>query len=1853
MLNLPGYQILEQIYDSHKSRVYKGCRDEDSQPVILKLLKQDYPTPKDISRYQQEFEILYNLNIDSVVQAYALKSYQNTLVIVLEDFGGISLSDYLQTQHFTLEQFFPLAIKITETIGEIHGAHVIHKDLNPSNIVWNQATNEIKIIDFGISSRIAEPTNGSKPTATTLEGTIIYMSPEQTGRMNRSVDYRTDFYSLGMTFYEMLTGQLPFQITDLTDHIELVHCHIAKQPVPAHKINPDIPKSVSDIILKLLAKTPEERYQSAWGLREDLARCLREIENSGAIAEFTLGTQDISEQFHLPQKLYGRELEIKTLLNAFDRVVQGEKSLVILSGETGIGKSSLVQEIYQSITQKQGYLLTGKFAANQPERSDSARPPGRSLQGIPQAFAGLIRQLLTESQAQLNHWQTKLREVLADQVQIIMEIIPELKLMLNQPENPLTIDPNYLTDSPEIEGDLTGNLYREQMDRVWLNFIRVFCHQTHPLVIFLDEIHWADSGILKLLEMIMLDPEIEHLLLILAYREYETVETREMPLDGFHQYLETLQQAQIRIDYLRLNPLTYEQIINLMAETLQQHDDSVKSLAGIVFWKTAGIPCLVRQFLKTLYEEKLLKFEYHKSPGKTVQKPRWTWDIEQVKSIELANAISELPVYQLRKLPEATQQVLHLAACLGNSFDLQTLSRLYEKPIRETFEVLWPGIQEGFILPQSELETIEIEAHDTFLLFEEFKFCSHRVQQAASEMIENEEIQKKINLKIGNFLKSQNLINSKKQLFQIVENLNNAKDLIVDRSDQIELAELNLKAAKSSQAQNDYDLAREYLTNARFFLNPDNCWENHYELAIDLYKMFAEVELATDRFDQAEDHLYLLIEKLKYPIEKSEIAYQIIQHYWQVSKHKQAILLGRKALKWLGIEIPNSEEDICQQITEEVHRINKYLSSRSIENLISQDPPINLAKQMLIKLLTTLSLAAKPISQNLFDLLIVLSVHLSVQYGHLPESAYAYAAYSVILAAVFDDDRSSHEFGELAFSLSKKLHDPICQCLTYNLYANAISIWFKPISFANSINTQGYEIAREARDLGLARDFLMNQCVNYFYQGKFLAHLMADLNHCLELNYSGSSRWTTESILASEMAIANLTGQTSDQFTFATRKYSEDEYLNSENYHQDLAGVSLYKLYKMQILYLYEDYKNALKLAENLEKFINYLRGTIAKFEYIFYYSLILSSLYKKVSDDQKVNFLMRLVNYQKILKKWEQNCPDNFRAKFLLVKAEIARINGNIVEAMNSYDYAIQLVQGHEYIQIRALADELAAKFWLEQKKEAFATLYLEKARACYQIWGAKRKVEDLESKYAAFLPMNPAEKAKVIDQIKPSSTLSSPLVSTLSRTTTYMSSNSEVAILDLATVMKASQAISEEIVLDKLLEKLMKILMENAGAQKGFLILESQGKLLIEAAGTMVTDTLKESSIPDLTIQVLQSISIEESDPEAAKIPMAIVNYVARTKENVVLRDATQLGKEFSALEESSSITDLYRQFINDPYLQKYQTKSILCAPLMSKGELYGIIYMENNLTPGAFTPDRLEMLNLLSSQAAISIENSRYYTEMAALNKAYERFVPRQFLHFLKKKSIVDVQLGDNVQQEMSVLFSDIRAFTTLSESLTPAENFKFINSYLSSMEPAIVENNGFIDKYIGDAIMALFPGGADDSVEAAISMLRRLWEYNQGRERAGYVPIEIGIGINTGDLMLGTVGGNSRMDSTVISDAVNLASRLEGLTKIYGVSLLISHQTFLRLSNATNYNIRIIERLKVKGKSHEVAVFEVFDGDEPELREQKLMTSSLFEEALMLYYRKAYQEAEKLFQDCLRQCPKDRAIRVYLERCQSNL
>jgi class 3 adenylate cyclase/GAF domain-containing protein len=646
-------------------------------------------------------------------------------------------------------------------------------------------------------------------------------------------------------------------------------------------------------------------------------------------------------------------------------------------------------------------------------------------------------------------------------------------------------------------------------------------------------------------------------------------------------------------------------------------------------------------------------------------------------------------------------------------------------------------------------------------------------------------------------------------------------------------------------------------------------------------------------------------------------------------------------------------------------------------------------------------------------------------------------------------------------------------------------------------------------------------------------------------------------------------------------------------------------LNKLILSYLFEQYTEAVSISVNAEAYLRNVSGSLLVAHFYFYDSLAYLAVYPTAAKAGQVIYLKKVLTNQRKMKKWANYAPINHLHKFYLVEAEKYRVLGKDVLAMDYYDRAIALAKENEYIHEAALAYELAAKFYLSKGKELTARSYMQEARYCYQLWGAIAKVKDLEKRYSQLLGINqPGLKD--------------------TKTTTIITGKGSGLNLDIATVMKASQAISGEILLDKLLFNLMNILIENAGAQKGYLILENQGKLLIEAEGAIASEQ----------VTVLQSIPLEAR--HTVPLPVAIINYVARTKEIIVLNDATHEGK-----------------FLNDSYIKEKEPQSILCVPLINQGKLIIIIYLEHNSATGVFTPERVEVLKLLSGQAAISIENARFYHKMAELNKAYERFVPCQFLQYLDKSSIIDVKLGDQVQLEMSVLFSDIRDFTALSEKMTPQDNFKFINSYLSRLEPAITEHHGFIDKYIGDAIMALFSGEADNAVKAGIAMLHRLQDYNQHRANSGCAPIKNGIGINTGLLILGTVGGQNRMDGTVISDAVNLASRVESLTKEYGVSLLISQQTFSRLQHPRDYAIREVERVQVKGKEEVVTVYEVFDADRSDIKEKKLATLQAYTEACSYYHLNAFTEAVKRFENCLQQNPDDRVVQIYLKRCQGKI
>ena len=611
MSEINGYQIIAQIYEGDNSIVYRGIRQQDNLPVIVKMLKQDYPTPAQLTHYRQEYEITRNLNLKGVIKAYSLEEYQRKLVIIFEDFGGTSLNKLINNSEkkqaiTSLNKFLDIAIQAAEILAQIHAANVIHKDINPANLVWHSETKQLKIIDFSISTLFTRE-NPTIKNPTILEGTLAYISPEQTGRMNRSLDYRTDFYSLGVTFYELLTGQLPFPTNDA---LELVHCHIAKVPIATDQINPEIPKAVSDIVMKLMAKTAEERYQSAFGVRIDLAECLEQLQTKGSIADFSLGTQDISDHFQIPQKLYGREAEVEALLTAFERVADNSQSqieMMLVAGYSGIGKSSLVAEIHKPNTRLRGYFTAGKFNQFQKSIPYSA---------VVTAFKGLARQLLTESEAQLQQWREKLRGAFGVNGQVIIDVIPEIELIVGE-QPPV----------PELGASESQNRF----NIVFSNFIRAFCTKKHPLVIFLDDLQWADSATLKLIELIVTDSDMQYLFLIGAYRDNEVSPTHPliMTLDG-------LLKDGATINYITLAPLELENISQLIADTLYSDTNSVKPLAELVMRKTGGNPFFVNQFLKTLYAENLILFE--------VPDQIWQWNIDQIEAQNITDNVVELMI---------------------------------------------------------------------------------------------------------------------------------------------------------------------------------------------------------------------------------------------------------------------------------------------------------------------------------------------------------------------------------------------------------------------------------------------------------------------------------------------------------------------------------------------------------------------------------------------------------------------------------------------------------------------------------------------------------------------------------------------------------------------------------------------------------------------------------------------------------------------------------------------------------------------------------------------------------------------------------------------------------------------------------------------------------------------------------------------------------------------------------------------------------------------------------------------------------------------------------------------------------
>ncbi|MEG4200020.1 AAA family ATPase [Microcoleus sp. Pol12A5] len=1486
MIVLSGYEIIEKIYEGVRTVVYRAKKDGYAQPVIIKIIKYDYPSLEQITNLRQEFIITQNLDCEGIVKTYNLENYQNSLALILEDFGGLSLYHFMAANNLSITELLRVAIALSETLIYLHQVPIIHKDIKPSNIIINPATGKVKLTDFSISSRL-ELKNQSISNPNLLEGTLAYMSPEQTGRMNRAIDYRTDFYSLGVTFYEMLTNQLPFTTTD---PMELVYCHIAKQPVPPKEVA-EIPQAVSDIVMKLLAKNAEDRYQSATGLKFDLETCLQQLQTTGKIENFPIGQRDRGNQLLIPQKLYGRETEVQILLDAFGRVSLSATEMMLVSGYSGIGKTSIVNEVHKPIVAARGYFIAGKF--DQFKRNIP-------YAALIQAFQELVRQLLTESSELIAVWKENLLNALDNNGQVIIDVIPEVELIIGKQ-----------LEVPQLGSSESQNRF----NRVFQQFIRVFCQPEHPLVIFLDDLQWADSASLKLIQLLVTDPDSKYLLTIGAYRDNEV-----SPVHPLIQTIEKIQETETVVNNITIQALALDSVNQLIADTLDAsvNSDKIKVFSELLFNKTQGNPFFLTQLLKTLYSENLLVYQ--------VDTDRWEWDIQQIQAIGIADFnIVELVARNIRKLPETTQKSLKLAACIGNQFNLEVLSIVNEESNLATAAHLWEAMQAGLILPLSENYKIPLvfaqeELASVRDIKVEYKFLHDRVQQAAYSLIPESE-KKATHLKIGQLLLNNTTEQERKDnIFALVNQLNFGTDLLTNQSEKDELAELNLIAGQKAKAATAYEAAVNYLNVGIEILSQDS-WESRYDLTFNFYREAAEAEYLNANLERAEILCDRVFQKAKTILEQVNLYELKIRIYLAKNQNNDGLDAGLQVLKMLGVTLYESPP--------------QELNIEELANLPEMsDPYKQAAMQLLVLIFPPACFAESPLSLPI----IYTMVELSRQYGNSPQSTYGYSVYGIFVSWLFSDINLSYQLGQLALQLLDKLDAR--EFRSKVLVNVSIGIVHLKKHTRETIEPlrQAINSGLEFGDIEYACHGADYYCSHLFFKAEHLDYVQEQQKLYIDLAERLSQEHQLYLLKILGQLVENLRGMTDNKLSLMGSILNEEKAIS---YLREVKNfICLFRLYfaKTVVCYLFKQYEEAIEFAREALKYSGYVQSNISFIEHTFYYCLILLAQYAQENsgeEEKKQEYLNQVEETQKSLKNWAFHCPANYQHKYDLVEAEKARVLGQSFSAMEYYDLAIDGAKENGYVQHEALANELAAEFYLALGRPKVARTYMIDAYYAYIRWGAKAKVKDLEERHAQLL-------APVVGR-KKSLTSGRDEMIVQTRTPVTSTSSGDANELDLSTIIKASQALSGEVHLDKLLSNLMQVLLENAGAEKFYFIIpDPAGKWKIEAQCTGERCEL-----------------ISKSGTENQVIPISLVNYVERTQETL-------------AIDNASTET----RFASDPYIIQQRPKSILCSPLINQGKLVGILYLENNLTAGAFTRDRLEVLNIISAQAAISIENARLY-------------------------------------------------------------------------------------------------------------------------------------------------------------------------------------------------------------------------------------------------------------------------------------
>lgn len=1770
---IKNYSILKTLFSGSQSIVYQGFSHRAEKSVIIKCLNTDDPSNEQIARFKREYELIKQLDGKGSVVAYEYVENDNNFAIIMEDYAYPTLKEYLSKNKLSLRQFLNLALALTHSLELIHQHHIIHKDINPANILWNETKKEAKIIDFGIASTLSreEP---EMQKLQTLEGSLLYISPEQTGRMNRGIDYRTDYYSLGVIFYEVLTGKLPFYSRD---PMEIIHWHIAQKPIPPKQLNYEIPQIISDIVLKLLAKAAEDRYQSTFGLKKDLLKCLESLQQKGVIEPFTLGAEDLSRKFRIAEKLYGRKKEREALLEAFTRVCEtGVSEMLMVSGYSGVGKSRLIHEVHQPITAKNGYFISGKY--DQYQRSVP-------YYAIIQAMKELVHQILTENEKNIKEWRNKLNEALGVNAQVILDVIPELEAIIG----------------PQPKATVLGlTETQNRFNLIFQNFIHMLASKDKPLVLFLDDLQWIDNASLNLLTALLINLDNRYLLMIGSYRENEVEATHPLLM-----MLKKLEDAGVKLTNIILQPLQLEHINQLLTDALHRNEEDLKELAYICFEKTHGNPFFLIQFLNSLYKEQLIKMD--------VQKGGWSWNVHKIKMHDYTDNVVEFMTRKVRGLSKATQQVLQLAACLGNRFSLSMLAIISEQSRKATADALLEAIEEGLVMPVDDSYQAISESFDQQV---NYLFLHDRVQQAAYSLIE-EKKRNALHLKIGRLLLQK--ITPEEQperLTEIVSHLNQGLSLVTNPEEIMEIINLNLITGRKANQAIAYKPALHHFKTAIALL-PSGHWETHYALSLSLYTEAFETSYLVGELAEMDSFSEILFKHAKSILDKIKI-YEIKLNYLSgQNRFNDAVDLAIEALSLFNIKLPKNPNKL--HVFFAILRIKLLLLGRSKNTLANLPKMTNenwLAAMRILASAGTVSYLAKP---YMCVLVIYQLIRLSMKYGLAPQTANSYIGYATLLSTLLKDPNQGYEYGQLGIRIVDERQYERQKPQVYMVFCMVIALWKIHLDEILPILINTFQQGMDVGDLENSGFKAAGIIAFSFASGKELSYVNEEAIKYGNLLLKFGQITSFKYLLFYWVAALRLMDTSEEKINAVGAFYNEEKVIAEAKETHDFSALT--EIYWVTIIYNYfnKEYQTAAQAVFEVDQYLEGPAETQITGPLIYVYgSLALLAYYPAANAVTKQNSLRLVQKYLRKLKLRAKQAPMNYLHKYYLVLGSYYAALANYDEGLKYLDLAIINAKENRYINEEAIANELAAHIYLGIKKEIIAKGYMHEAHYCYSRWGAVVKVKQIENEYGYLL----------VDKVESHD---------VTQTMNYMKRSNRLEraneTLDLATITKSAQAISKEIVFGNLLKKMMAIVIENAGAEKGYLLLGEDGKWLIQAECTIDTEAT-----------VLQSRPIENN------LPISVIHYVIRTKSPTVIADALHDNK-----------------FNKDPYITASNAKSILCMPLLKGGILIGILYLENHLAINVFTQEQLDLLNLLSGQIVIAIDNARLYTNtillnealfnlnktLSDLNKAYERFVPHEFLKLLGKKSIIEVTEGDNIQKDMTILFSDIRNFTSLSEKMSSRENFLLINEFLSYIGPQISTYHGFVDKYYGDGIMALFPTNADDALQSAISMLYMVKKFNANRREQHKETMEIGIGLNSGVLMLGTVGGANRMDVTVISDTVNVASRIEELTKYYQVALLVSDEVYKRLKNPTDYAMRKIDVAYVKGRTLPIGIYEVFEADEGEIKRLKSTTLDFFAQALLAFQNNDIMRAQNLFKQIYYVNPHDLPVQYYLQRCEQAL